>query len=56
MKDNIITIDWKDEVLAKTALTHAGKLCEADAEPEVAKAAKSVGSKPGAAKPIAKVA
>jgi NAD(P) transhydrogenase subunit alpha len=27
MKDNIITIDWTDEVLAKTALTHDGKLC-----------------------------
>jgi NAD(P) transhydrogenase subunit alpha len=26
MKDNIITIDWSDEVLAQTALTHAGKL------------------------------
>ena len=26
LKDNIITIDWADEVLAKTALTHAGKL------------------------------
>src|SRR6202167_1094571 len=29
MKDNIITIDWNDEVLAKTALTHAGKLMTA---------------------------
>jgi NAD(P) transhydrogenase subunit alpha len=28
LKDNIITIDWTDEVLAKTALTHAGKMCE----------------------------
>lgn len=27
LKDNIITIDWKDEILAKTALTHAGQLC-----------------------------
>ena len=27
LKDNIIEIDWKDEILAKTALTHAGKLC-----------------------------
>jgi NAD(P) transhydrogenase subunit alpha len=27
LKDNIITIDWTDEVLAKTALTHGGKLC-----------------------------
>ena len=35
MKDNIIKIDWKDEVLAKTALTHAGKLCETDAKPSV---------------------
>ena len=25
MKDNIITIDWDDEVLAKTVLTYAGK-------------------------------
>ena len=25
MKDNIITIDWTDEVLAKTCLTHDGK-------------------------------
>jgi NAD(P) transhydrogenase subunit alpha len=43
LKDNIITIDWDDEVLARTALTHAGKLCDADA-------------KLGAAKPAAKVA
>jgi NAD(P) transhydrogenase subunit alpha len=26
MKDNVITIDWTDEVLDKTALTHAGAL------------------------------
>ena len=26
MKDNIITLNWDDEVLAKTALTHEGKL------------------------------
>jgi NAD(P) transhydrogenase subunit alpha len=26
LKDNIITIDWSDEVLAQTALTHDGKL------------------------------
>ena len=30
MKDNIVTIDWTDEVLAKTALTHDGKLCDAE--------------------------
>jgi NAD(P) transhydrogenase subunit alpha len=28
LKDNIITIDWTDEVIAKTALTHGGKLCD----------------------------
>ena len=26
MKDNIITLDWDDEVLAKTVLTHDGKM------------------------------
>jgi NAD(P) transhydrogenase subunit alpha len=31
LKDNIVTIDWDDEVLAKTALTHDGKLCDAPA-------------------------
>jgi NAD(P) transhydrogenase subunit alpha len=25
MKDNVVVIDWNDEVLAKTALTHAGE-------------------------------
>ncbi len=30
MKDNIVTIDWTDEVIAKTALTHDGKLCDAE--------------------------
>jgi NAD(P) transhydrogenase subunit alpha len=38
MKDNVIAIDWTDEVLAKTALTHAGKLQKDDAKP-AAKAA-----------------
>jgi NAD(P) transhydrogenase subunit alpha len=38
MKDNIITIDWNDEILAKTALTHAGKLQTDEAKPS-AKAA-----------------
>src|SRR3984885_8682041 len=33
LKDNIITIDWNDEVLAGTALTHAGKLCGAEVKP-----------------------
>jgi NAD(P) transhydrogenase subunit alpha len=26
MKDNIVVIDWEDEILAKTALTHDGKM------------------------------
>ncbi|MDR3464509.1 MAG: NAD(P) transhydrogenase subunit alpha [Xanthobacteraceae bacterium] len=26
MKDNVVAIDWSDEILAQTALTHAGKL------------------------------
>jgi NAD(P) transhydrogenase subunit alpha len=38
MKDNIIAIDWNDEILAKTALTHAGKLQDGEAKPS-AKAA-----------------
>jgi NAD(P) transhydrogenase subunit alpha len=25
MKDNVIQIDWSDEILAKTVLTHAGE-------------------------------
>lgn len=32
MKDNIITIDWTDEVIAKTALTHDGVLRDAEAD------------------------
>jgi NAD(P) transhydrogenase subunit alpha len=42
MKDNIVTIDWTDEVIAKTALTHDGQRC--DAPPPHSDAAK-----PGAA-------
>ena len=26
MKNNIITIDWSDEILAKTVLTHDGQM------------------------------
>jgi len=43
LKDNIITIDWTDEVIAATALTHAGKLCEG--------AVKAVPHPPSTAKP-----
>ena len=31
MKDNVVEIDWDDEILAKTALTHAGELKALDA-------------------------
>jgi len=34
MKDNIITIDWADEVIAKTCLTHAGKLTQEASKPD----------------------
>jgi H+-translocating NAD(P) transhydrogenase subunit alpha len=33
LKDNVITIDWTDEVLAKTAITHAGKMLNVEAKP-----------------------
>ena len=33
MKDNIITIDWGDEILAKTVLTHDGQLKNQAAKP-----------------------
>ena len=36
LKNNIITIDWTDEVVAKTALTHDGKLSDADAAHKLA--------------------
>ena len=44
LKDNIITIDWTDEVIAGTALTHAGKLCDG-------KAPTAPAGKPTTAKP-----
>ncbi len=30
LKDNVITIDWQDTILAQTAITHAGKLVAPD--------------------------
>ena len=33
LKDNVISIDWSDEILAKTAITHAGKMGPAEAKP-----------------------
>ena len=43
MKDNIITIDWDDEVLAKTVLTHAGKMKNQATKPN---ANRGVGDEP----------
>jgi len=52
VKDNIVEIDWDDEVLAKTVLTHAGEL-----KSEAVKlTTPSGGGKPEATKPAAKVA
>jgi NAD(P) transhydrogenase subunit alpha len=39
MKDNVITLDWNDEILAKTVLTHAGRLGPGAATPVPALAA-----------------
>jgi len=57
MKENVITIDWKDEVLAKTALTHDGKLCGGDAAPVSKDPPGAAGeAKPAASKPKTKAA
>jgi NAD(P) transhydrogenase subunit alpha len=32
MKENVIKIDWTDEVLAKTVLTHEGEIKNAGAK------------------------
>ncbi len=50
MKDNIITIDWGDEILAKTVLTHDGQLKNQTATPAPPPRAAPL------AKPVAKVA
>ena len=53
MKDNVIKLDWDDEIIAKTVLTYAGELRD-DAAKEEAKPSGSTKDK--AEKPIAKVA
>lgn len=45
VKDNVVTIDWSDEILAKTVLTHAGENKGA-ATDAAAAAAKSATTKP----------
>jgi len=56
MKDNVIKIDWDDEVLAKTALTHAGKIKNTTVEQGVAPAVGTNVAKRKAAKPTPKAA
>jgi NAD(P) transhydrogenase subunit alpha len=50
LKDNVVTIDWSDEVLAQTVLTHAGELktAKADAKPPAAAPHKPAPVKPAA--------
>ena len=53
MKDNVIKIDWDDEILAKTALTHDGKMKNEASEPHVKPVS---GDKKPVVAPAAKVA
>jgi NAD(P) transhydrogenase subunit alpha len=49
LKDNVVTIDWDDEVLAKTALTHDGKMAKyAEAKAQSPSPANSAAPKPAA--------
>jgi len=50
MKDNVVEIDWSDEILAKTVLTHAGKNM-ANAADKAARAAKPAKPAPAAKPP-----
>jgi NAD(P) transhydrogenase subunit alpha len=56
MKNNIITIDWSDEVLAKTCLTHAGKLTQDAPKPDHSPGGDKTTPPPKPAKPAAKAA
>src|SRR5271155_4423095 len=53
LKDNIITLDWSDEILAKTVLTHAGQI---STDPAKQPAQGGGSTKHAAAKPAASVA
>ena len=53
LKDNVIKLDWDDEILAKTALTHAGEIKD-DTDKQETK--KSDGTKHKATRPVTKVA
>ena len=56
MKDNIIKIDWDDEILAKTVLTHAGELKDGaakhDAKPGGDQRTKQRGRQPKWREPV----
>ncbi len=58
LKDNIITIDWTDEVIAGTALTHAGVLKKAPGAPvaTAASASPQTAGKPAVTPPTTKAA
>jgi NAD(P) transhydrogenase subunit alpha len=53
LKDNIVRIDWDDEILAKTVLTHAGERKDEATQPQVAPGSAGVAAK---SKHAAKVA
>ncbi len=53
LKDNIITVDWDDEILAKTVLTHDGRLKNQRAKPG---ADPGAGDKAPTPSPVPKVA
>jgi NAD(P) transhydrogenase subunit alpha len=56
MKENVIEIDWSDEILAKTVLTHAGENMAAASDKAAIAAplhAKAVPARPAAATPTA---
>jgi NAD(P) transhydrogenase subunit alpha len=56
LKDNVIKLDWDDEILAKTALTHAGKIVDDTDKQETKETKKSNGTKHKATRPATKVA
>jgi NAD(P) transhydrogenase subunit alpha len=56
MKDNVITIDWNDEVLACTALTHDGKMKDVKPTPQATPTVGNKHKKDAKAKPVTKVA
>jgi len=49
VKDNVVAIDWSDEILAKTVLTHAGE--NKGAETDKAADAAAQAAKPAVPKP-----